>query len=750
MAVNLQLRLYRKKNLRVDLIHSLSALLRTNLNISPLMKPTSPSKLNRAAGPAMAAAALLFLAIASHARSQSVGKPKVLTNTELPNIVITADAPEEPQVQIPYLPPVEGTKIYAGKKATSLNLQALPQVQANNYSQAFAMTPGLLTAEESTPLVSLGYRGIGSPDRAQYMMVLQDGIPIAADPQGYPESYWTPPLESTQRIDFVRGGASLIYGPQPAGALNYVSLMPRTDRLFGMQSKHVFGSNNLYSTFNSIEGSAGKWSWLGWFNYRSGDGFRNTNSDFEVIAGRLKLIYQQATDTRWIFSLDAGSDRHGEAGGLTAAAYNADPNQTVRPFDRFNLTRYVASAELQHKISSQTEVSVKAWAGAYDRWSRRQTGGFGTVTALTNSIAQQQFYNAGIEPRIRHDYELWGGNHSLAAGMQFYMCHSPLTTAAGATPTSDTGIVGTDAQRDVIYGSVFLENKFTFGRLTITPGFRMELINQNIAVKSIVAGVATDRNNSKFDKQPLFGLGLSYDLGNETAVYANVSQSYRASTFGQSLITAAGGTASDVAPSQGWSYEIGVRGNPRPWFTYDSSFFLIDLDDKLGTAGVNIQSVGRSINYGWDGAVQFDVIGGLDALNGTHHGDRLGALNLYGNISLLEARLKGGVNDGGTPQFAPPYMIRTGAIYKRKNGMKIAFLGTLVARHNATDTATSNFDIPAYTTWDLTAEVPVTKNFSLMAGLNNVFDKRYYSLVTTAGIMPAYGRNFYVGGSVNF
>lgn len=726
--------------------------MRQNLNINySFNMPLTPS-LMRFTGPAMAAAALLFLMIASHARSQSVSnpvsKPKAAT-TNLPNIVITADAEPEPAVQIPYLPSVEGTKIYAGKKATSLNLQALPQVQANNYSQAFAMTPGLLTAEESTPLVSLGYRGIGSPDRAQYMMMLQDGIPIAADPQGYPESYWTPPLESTQRIDFVRGGASLLYGPQPAGAINYVSLMPRTDRLIGLHTKHIFGSNNLYSTFNSIDGSAGRWSWFGWFNYRSGDGFRSSNSDFQVIAGRLKLIYQQATDTRWIFSLDAGSDRHGEPGGLTGAAYASNRNQTVRLFDRFNLTRVVASAELQHKFSEKTELSVKTWAGAYDRWSRRQTGGFGTVTALTNAIQHQQFYNWGIEPRIRHDYELWGGNHSLAAGMQFYMCHSPRIDAAGASPTDSVGNITTDAQRDVIYGSLFLENKFTFGRLTLTPGFRMEMINQDMTVKNL--GVpTTQRDNSKFDKQPLFGLGLSYDLGSHTAVYANVSQSYRATTFGQSLIPAAGGSASDVAPSQGWSYEIGIHGNPRPWFTYDSSFFLIDLDDKIGTAGVNIQSVGRSINYGWDGAAQLDVIGAMDALSGTHRGDFLGALNLYGNISLLEARLSGGVNNGGTPTFAPPYMIRAGAIYKRKSGLKIAFLGTLMARHNATDTATATFDIPAYTTWDLTGEIPITKNFSVMAGLNNVFDKHYYSLVNSTGIIPAYGRNLYVGGSFKF
>lgn len=51
---------------------------------------------------------------------------------------------------------------------------------------------------------------------------------------------------------------------------------------------------------------------------------------------------------------------------------------------------------------------------------------------------------------------------------------------------------------------------------------------------------------------------------------------------------------------------------------------------------------------------------------------------------------------------------------------------------------------------DLTAEVKVTKNFTAMAGLNNVFDESYYSRVRGDGIDPGYGRNFYVGGSFQF
>ena len=61
-----------------------------------------------------------------------------------------------------------------------------------------------------------------------------------------------------------------------------------------------------------------------------------------------------------------------------------------------------------------------------------------------------------------------------------------------------------------------MENKFTFGRLSITPGFRMELINQDVTTQnySPTTGLpTTGRGKSKFDPQPLFGLGREAAVG---------------------------------------------------------------------------------------------------------------------------------------------------------------------------------------------------------------------------------------------
>src|SRR5258705_2197490 len=97
-----------------------------------------------------------------------------------------------------------------------------------NYRQFMARTTRAILSKDSTPLLSIGYRGY-DPHRTQYFQVLEDGVPIHADMFGYPESYYTPPLDAVERIEIIRGRAALMYGPQPAGAINFVMKKPPTD-----------------------------------------------------------------------------------------------------------------------------------------------------------------------------------------------------------------------------------------------------------------------------------------------------------------------------------------------------------------------------------------------------------------------------------------------------------------------------------------------------------------------------------------
>lgn len=683
---------------------------------------------------------------------------------ELPSMIVRGEAEHEGVRQDPFLPPVQATEIYAGKKASVIDLDALPKVQANNYRQALIQTPGLLYSEETTPLVSLGYRGLGEPHRMQFMQVLKDGIPIHADQVGYPEAYYTPPLDVVDRMVFLRGGSSLMYGPQPAGALNYVTYMPRRDRAISGRSYQTFGSDGLYSTYNAVDGTSGRWGYLGYYNHRQADGFRSSNSDYRLDGGHFKVVLDGDQESRWVLAMDAYEEEHGEPGGLSAAAFAADPTQTTRPFDRFRLRRYVPALTYSHDFDEDTLLEVKTWGGYYDRFSKRQGGGgFGTApsgaAAGSNSIERQEFWTVGTDARLRHDYVLGGDTSTLTAGVHYYHGDSPRTDRRGATPDAEEGVETSRSERGVHYGSVFAENRFRAGRWSLTPGVRFESIAQDVRVERPVGGGVAVSEKSRTEFEPLVGLATAYDLTSSSEVYASVAQGYRPSVFTESVVPGTGTVVGgDLSPTTSWSYELGYRGQPRDWVSWDTSVFCVDLDNKYGgTVAVGgqteLRSVGRTINYGWDVAVELDLVGAWEAWEGGARvaADRTHRWIVHGSLTLLEGGIHGGAQDGRTPQYAPERMVRGGLIYRWKDRAKVAMMGTYLSDHFATDDENPTRRIPSYMTWDLTAECRVWGSWlSVVAGINNLFDEEYYARVRGDGIDPAYGRNFYAGLQAEF
>ena len=715
---------------------------------------------------ALATASLVnTILLAGMAAAQTAtNAPAAKGPVKLPTVVVTGESETDATIQPAFLPAVEGTRIYSGKKTTVLDLDALPPIVNNNYRQALALTPGLLVSEETTPLVSVGYRGL-APHRAQFMQVLKDGIPIHADMFGYPEAYYTPPLDTVDRMEFIHGGASLMYGPQPGGVLNYVTHLPSRSTRFPGGSSQIFGSDGLYSTFNYATGTEGRVGYYAYFHHRQTDGFRAANSDVNLYTGSVKMVLDADTDSRWIFAFDGYQEEHGEPGGLSLTAgpnYNVNRNATTRANDRFRLERFFPSLAWEKDFSEGTKLEAKAWGGYYLRFSKRQTGGgFGTVAAGgANTIETQEFYTAAAEARLRHDWSLGGHTHTFAGGVMLYHMDSPRTDQAGATPTADTGTLVRSADRSMLYAPVFLENKFTFDRFSITPGLRIENIIQSVREKVNTAKTAPTpptpavplgvKEESSF--VPLIGLGLEYELRPKVSAYANVSQSYRPAVFTEAVPTS-GGTLvnNDLAEGSSWQYEVGLRGNPQPWLTWDTSLFRLDFDNQIGTSGTTVANLGRAIHQGWEAAVELDLVGLYDSVNQSDAADRWGSVSLYGNLMLLDAQFKGGPSNGNAPEYAPEYLLRTGVNYRWRDRAKVSLLGTFVDDHFANNANTAAFQVPAYMTWDLTAEFKVWKDsVSLMAGINNLFDEDYYSRIRPDGIDPAYGRNFYAGVSVKF
>jgi Fe(3+) dicitrate transport protein len=738
---------------------------------------------------------LVFSGLIAGVLSAAVAQDPEVTSVERMSTV-TVEADYDRQVEGPFLPDVEGTRINAGKKTSSIDLRDLPEISNDNYRQVIATTPGLVLSEESTPLLSIGYRGF-EPHRMQYFQVLEDGIPIHADMIGYPEAYYTPPLDAVERVEFIRGGAALMYGPQPAGAINFVMKKPPTDTPFEMETMNLVGSFNYFSNFTSFGGTTGRLGYYGWYDHRQTDGFREANSDFFLNAWSGTFALDATSDRRWYLNLTAYDEVHGEPGGLTLADgpntvnYDKDRNATSRFFDRMRVSRYSIALIHEWDISDRTLFTFRAWWDYYLRYSRRQRGGgFGTLptgaAAQTNSIETQQFYTFGIEPRIRHDWDWLDQTHTVTGGMMLYNTYSPRTDGRGDSPTAMQGRVLNQNNRYTWYYSIFAENKFQIGNLSITPGVRLESIWQSVIESKNVA--RTDAglplsDETLFNFVPLFGLGLEYKFTPQVAAYANVSQAYRPPIFTQAVPTGPNVVVDgNLQESFVWNYEVGFRGDPTAWVNWDTSLWAIDSSDQIGTRTADngnltiIENAGRAFTYGWDFSLNLDLVGLADAIFNqpasasapatdgksfksevdmvnTHRSwvDTYGSLSVFNALTLMKGEFIGGPNEGNTPQYTPDYVYRVGLIYNWRDLLKVAFLGNFNGSSYADDTNTESRFIPAYDVWDLTIEAKVYRdNVSIIGGINNIFDADYYARIRPDGIDPAMPRNWYAGLKVEF
>ena len=684
---------------------------------------------------------------------------------------VEAEAEQDHTVQGPFLPDLQGTKINVGKKTTMLDLDALPRINGNNYRQALAHAPGLILSEETSPLLSIGYRGL-DPHRTQFSQVLKDGIPIHADQFGYPEAYYAPPLDTVDRVEFIRGGAGLMYGPQPGGALNYVTHRPRTDAALGGGTLHTFGDDAYYSTFSYLDGTTGPLGYYGYYNHRESDGIRSANSDYHLDAFTGRLVFGAATRSRLLLTVESYTEIHGEPGGLTFATgpgsvnYLADRRAPSRLYDRFTLDRRAASLVWERDFSRGTFVG-RLWAIDYTRLSQRQGGGgFGTIptgaAAQTNTIERQQFHQLGAEARVRLD---WGRDerHVFTAGGQFYDSNSPRTDSRGATPAADQGEIRTKSQRDILYTPIFAENLFRFDALSLTPGLRVEFSDQNVRELINLTRATTPLQNRRARAaEPLLGLAAALDFARSNSqLYLNVSESYRPLIFTQAVPNGATTLVNtDLAASRALQSEIGWRGQPALGLVIDASLFHLDFKNQIGNLALpgglsTLINVGRSVHRGVEFGVSYDVL--ARSPGPTASGRRAvlptedPGLSLYVNGLLLDARFRAGANRDRTPQYAPDHVLRTGIVYTRGAALKIALTTTFTAASFADDSNTPTRAIPAHAVTDLTAEWRIPSSpVRLIGGVNNLLDEDYYSRIRNDGIDPAPRRNVYLGAALEF
>lgn len=681
---------------------------------------------------------------------------------------------------------VEGMALFAGKK-TELIVPENMTINAatNNARQLYSRVAGLNIYENDGAglQLSIGGRGL-DPNRTANFNVRQNGYDISADALGYPESYYTPPVEAIDRIQIVRGAASLQYGTQFGGLLNFILKKPNEDQAFEVITRQSGGSYGFFNTFNSVSGTTGKLGYYGFFQYKRGDGWK-PNSTFNAYTGYANLSYRVSENS----SLNGQYTRMNylaqQSGGLTDRQFDADPRQSNRSRNWFEVNWNLFSLEFQHHLSKTGKVSVQG----FGLHSSRLSLGFRPNRPETpddngpRDLIDGQFKNWGVESRFMQRYMMKSKPSILLLGARYYQGFNKSKQGEGSSSASaDFKFVNPEESMLSDYKfpsknvAFFAENVFFLSeKLSLTPGFRFEHISTSAegyyrSIQKDLAGNIIE--NSRFNEsisRPrsfiLMGLGSSYKHSKSLEVYANLSQNYRSITFNDIRVVNPSFTIDpDIKDENGYSADIGFRGISNELLNYDISAFAIGYQDRIGEIQFDDgkfvkrkrSNIGKAFIAGIESYAEINLV---QALNLTNHRFSWTA---FGNLAFIQSRYTSsqipGV-EGKELEFVPDINLKTGTNigYGR---FKTSFQSSYLSRQFTDATNATNTDatgvigvIPSYHIFDLSAAYEY-RFLKFGASINNLSNNRYFTRRATGypgpGILPSDGRSFFLTMEVKF
>ncbi|MDZ7755918.1 TonB-dependent receptor domain-containing protein [Rhodohalobacter sp.] len=693
---------------------------------------------------------------------------------------------------------VEGTSIFAGKKTEVINLeQMVVNTSGNNARQIYSQISGLNIFESNDAGLQLNIGGRGlDPSRSSNFNVRQNGYDISADVLGYPESYYTPTAEALDEIQVIRGAASLQYGTQFGGLVNFKLKKPIRTKNLEFTTRQSVGSNALFTSFNSLSGTTGKLGYYGFFNYKNGDGFR-PNSGFESQNAYIYTDYQLGKNTKLSADFTYLYYLAQQPGGLTDAQFYRNPEVSNRTRNWFEVDWKLASAALEHTFSSRTKLSLMA----FGLDASRKSLGF-----RTNRVSQEDdldaprdlilgdFNNWGAEARFLHRYKIGVKNSVFLIGSKYYNSKNTSIQGPGSASAEADFTLADDQfpnfpnQSDFTFPNknvaIFGENIFYLkDNLSITPGFRFEYINTRSrgSFKRVNFDLAgnpiqneTFEDNRDFERSfVLLGVGLSYLPVPKTEFYGNFSQNYRSVTFNDiRIVNPTFQVDPEITDESGFTADFGIRGRFGENISYDVGGFGLMYDNRIGEVlraetRINAEgepeetgrvvrfrgNIGQAFMYGIESLVEVNLLPFIIKEN------RDLKFSVFANTAVTKSEYLdsdiAGV-EGNQVEFVPFLNLKTGFRAGYKN-LQTSLQYTYVSGQytDASNAEQNPFDnqsgirgeIPAYDVMDISASYS-WRNFKLESGINNVLNNWYFTRRATGypgpGIIPSPPRTFYL------
>lgn len=690
--------------------------------------------------------------------------------TQLPDLIVFGKYSSN---NISRLEPIIGTYIFSGKKTEVIDLKNIDaNITDKTGRQLFAKVPGVFVydMDGTGNQINISTRGL-DPHRGWEFNNRKDGVLVNSDMYAYPASHYSVPMESVERIELVRGTASLQFGAQFGGMLNYVSKQGDTRKKIGLESYNTIGSFNLKSSFNAIGGQIGKLNYYTYYSSKTRDGYRNgehTNYDAEGVI----LNYEVNSRLKIRSEFARSSYLYKIPGPLTDAMFNDDPRQSTRSRNYFSPTINIPSIKINWEIYKNTKLEFTSSAVIGTRNSVlfdkpatvRDSINITTGRYTSRQVDIDEFNSYTNELRILNAYKSWKQTSHFVLGVQFMNNDLHRRQLGKGTTGSDydlnvvNNIWGRDLHFKTQNVAFFGENSLAITKkFSLNTGIRFE--KGDSKMNGIISYYPSDKIPFELKREFfLLGTSFSYKVNENLEYYGGIAQTYRPMIFKDLIpIEAFEKVDPNLKDANGYNVEFGTRGSYK-FLKWDLTAFELQYNNRFGTllqseTGGTVYTYRTNIGDSRTRGIELFLQGNWDLSNQT-------LMSIFTSSNWMDGKYTSGSVKSGTYNIpikgnkiesVPEFISRSG-ITIQHNKWSISTLYSYTSETFADALNTRNPSItgavglvPSYGLLDLNYTYKFSKVVTIKASLNNITDNKYFTkrplFYPGPGIWPSDGRN---------
>ncbi|WP_434020510.1 TonB-dependent receptor [Lutimonas sp.] len=385
-------------------------------------------------------------------------------------------------------------------------------------------------------------------------------------------------LDGIARMEILKGPSSSLYGAGLGGTIQLIPDKGTFDR-YSLSSAYTFGSFGLQKfLLNTNLANKTNAAKVSYSNTKS-DGYRDNNElDRQTLTlasnhylnekNNLHILANFISLKAYIPSSLNEEDYQNEP---TKAAFTWAQSKGFEDYDK-----YLLGLSWQHRFNENSQQISSIFGSLLDSYEARPF-----------NILEQNTRSLGLRTRFINQKLLFQKKLQWTLGLELFNDINNMKTFENLYrdfPPGTGSVQGDELsnfEENRQYYNLFFEAKYALAK-NLLVDFGLNLNQTSYQIEDRFND--DDENQSgNYGFDPILSpkLGLNYQLGKHSMIYATVSHGFSPPKLEETLLPD-GLINNDIQPETGWNYEIGSRGKIiQNIFSYEVAIYLMDIDNLL-------------------------------------------------------------------------------------------------------------------------------------------------------------------------